>query len=88
MPILSQPDHELINNMESNISLVWLKSKDDANVPKEQAAQTKGDLSDSEPMREANPFYLQEFFNFKECKEFSQVLSTASIFKNTDCTQK
>ena len=85
MPIISQPDHELINNMESNISLVWLKSKDDANVPKEQAAQTKGDLSDSEPMREANPF-LQEFFTM--CKEFSQVLSTASIFKNTDCTQK
>lgn len=85
MPILSQPDHELINKMESNISLVWLKSKDDANVPKEQAAQTKGDLSDSEPMREANTS-LQEFWTM--CKEFLKVLSTASIFKNTDCAQK
>lgn len=44
MPIFSQPAHELINKMEYNISLVWLKSKDDANVPKEQAAQTKGYL--------------------------------------------
>lgn len=36
-------------------------------------------------MREANTS-LQEFFTM--CKEFSQVLSTASIFKNTDCAQK
>jgi len=86
MPIISQPDHELINNMESNISLVCLKSKDDANVPKEQAAQTKGYFSDAEPMREANPFFFSNFFTI--CKEFSQVLSTASIFKNADCTQK
>ena len=33
-------------------------------------------------MREANTS-LQEFLTM--CKEFSQVLSTASIFKNTDC---
>ena len=43
--------------------------------------RTKGYLSDSEPMREANTS-LQELFTM--CKEFSQVLSTASIFKNTD----
>lgn len=85
MPIISQPDHELINKMESNIFLVLLKSKDDANVPKEQAAQTKGYLSDSFPMREANTS-LQEILTM--CKDFSQVLSTASIFKNTDCAQK
>lgn len=64
MPIISQPDHELINNMESNISLVCLKSKDDANVPKEQAAQTKGYFSDAEPMREANPFFSVIFLPF------------------------
>lgn len=65
MPIISRPDHELINKMESNIFLVLLKSKDDANVPKEQAAQTKGYLSDSFPMREATTS-LQEFFTM--CK--------------------
>lgn len=64
MPIISQPDHELINNMESNISLVCLKSKDDANVPKEQAAQTKGYFSDAEPMREANPLFFSNFLPF------------------------
>lgn len=36
-------------------------------------------------MREANTS-LQEFVTM--CKAFSQVLSTASIFKNTDCAQK
>lgn len=36
-------------------------------------------------MREANTS-LQELFTM--CKELSQVLSTASIFKNTDCAQK
>lgn len=50
--------------MESNISLVCLKSKDDANVPKEQAAQTKGYFSDAEPMREANPFFSVIFLPF------------------------
>lgn len=36
-------------------------------------------------MREANTS-LQEFCTM--CKELSQVLSIASIFKNTDCVQK